>query len=194
MPCKGPLLAPSWSAVECWSLTEPLPKPLSCLVPLMHTCSAFIPPQISQLFSSHAELYVLSLTTAAYNAERACRSHRSKKRRLAVHRDRRAAWYCQAADPGDGCAEVGKAGSVTGFTLRVFSTDVARSAPYGIHLMDLGPPHTQLHRVCEHAGNEQALCGRLTPNPVRWSRPWRLGVRKGAQDATRCDRHRAGAA
>ena len=127
MPCKGPLLASFWSAVECWSLTEPLPKPLRCLVPLMHTCSAFILPQISQLFSSHAELYILSLSTATYNAERACRKHKFKERTLAVHRDRRVAWEGQAADPRDGCAEVGKAGSVTGFTLRVLSTDVALS-------------------------------------------------------------------
>lgn len=127
MPCKGPLLAPFWSAVECWSLTEPLLKPLRCLVPLIHSRSAFIPPQVSQRFSSHADLYILSLSTATCNAERSCRRHRFKEWRLAVHQDGCVAWDCQAAESGDGCAEVGKAGSVSGFTLRVFSTDVARS-------------------------------------------------------------------
>ena len=84
---------------------------------------------------------------------------------------------------------------MTGFALRV-SENRCRTlpAPYGFHLMDLGPPHTQLHRVCEHAGHEQASCVELEPNPARWSRPWRPGVRKGAQDATRCEWHCAEAA
>ena len=79
MPCKGPLLAPFWSAVRCWSLTEPMAKPFKCLMPLLHSCSALIMPQVSQLMSSHAELYKSSLGTATCNAKRARRRHEIKE-------------------------------------------------------------------------------------------------------------------